>query len=308
MTRSPDFPTTALGSCQCRAVASSISSLINGKGAEMSPHRTSSCQQIAWYLGALGGLALTLGFGGCVSSSVHFPSDSASSVTLDGSLYRPQGPGPFPAMVLLHTCSGVQQLELQWAAWVKARGYVALVVDSFTPRGMRSCGGGAPTYLEVGKDALGALTYLRSLPFVDGKRIGVMGWSHGGAAALSVAATSAVRESEPRGGGFRVSVAFYPSCTAFAYDTGIPVLMLLGGADDWMPPAQCVAAAEALIKRGGPTVEWTVYPGATHAFANSELRAGVMYLGHYLKYDADATADAEQRVEAFLATHLRGTR
>jgi hypothetical protein len=79
----------------------------------MSPHRTSSCQQIARYLGALGGLALTLGFGGCVSS-VHFPSVySASSVTLDGSLYRPQGPGPFPAMVLLHTCSGVQRLELQ---------------------------------------------------------------------------------------------------------------------------------------------------------------------------------------------------
>src|SRR5215813_8665629 len=122
-------------------------SLINGKGAEMSPHRTSSCQQIARYLGALAGLVLTLGFGGCVSS-VHFPSVySASSVTLDGSLYRPQGPGPFPTMVLLHTCSGVQQLELQWAAWVRARGYVALVVDSFAPRGKRDCGGGAPTYL-----------------------------------------------------------------------------------------------------------------------------------------------------------------
>ena len=251
-------------------------------------------------------LVLMLGFGGCVSS-VHFPSVySASPVTLDGSLYRPQGPGPFPAMVLLHTCSGVQQLELQWAAWVRARGYVALVVDSFTPRGMRNCGGGAPW--ANGEDAFGALTYLRSLPFVDGKRIGVMGWSYGATAALRAATTSAVVESEPRAGGFRVSVAFYPSCNAFGSDTNIPVLMLLGGNDDWMPPAQCVAAAEALVKRGGSTVEWTVYPGATHAFANSELRAGVMYLGHYLKYDADATADAEKRVEAFLATHLRGTR
>ena len=274
----------------------------------MSPHRTSSCQQIARYLGALGGLVLALGFGGCVSS-VHFSSVySASSVTLDGSLYRPQGPGPFPTMVLLHTCSGVQQLELQWAAWVRARGYVALVVDSFAPRGKRNCGGGAPTYLEVGKDAFGALTYLRSLPFVDSKRIGVMGWSHGAAAALTVATTSAVVESKPRGGGFRVSVAFYPNCYAFGSDTDIPVLILLGGNDDLMPPALCVAAAEALIKRGGPTVEWTVYPGATHAFANSELRAGVMYLGHFLKYDGNATADAEKRVEAFLATHLRGTR
>ena len=272
----------------------------------MSPHRTSSCQQITRYLGALGGLVLTLGFGGCGSSAVHFPSVySASPVTLDGSLYHPQGPGPFPAMVLLDTCSGVQQLELQWAAWVRARGYVALLVDSFTPRGMLNCKGSP---WGNGEDAFGALTYLRSLPFVDGKRIGVMGWSYGATAALRVATRSAVVGSEPRDGGFRVSVAFYPTCTAFGSDTNIPVLMLLGGSDDWMPPAQCVAAAEALIKRGGPTVEWTVYPGATHAFANSELRAGVMYSGHYIKYDADATADAEKRVEAFLATHLRDTR
>ena len=122
-------------------------------------------------------------------------------------------------------------------------------------------------------------------------------------AALTVATTSAVVESKPRGGGFRVSVAFYPNCDAFGSDTDIPVLMLLGGSDDLMPPALCVAAAEALIKRGGPTVEWTVYPGAHHAFANWELRDGGMY-----KYDANATADAEKRVEAFLATHLRGTR
>ncbi len=282
---------------------------MRGKGAEMSPHRTSSCQQIARYLGALGGLVLTLGFGGCGSSLVHFPSVySASSVTLAGSLYRPQGPGPFPAMVLLHGCSGLLEYHLQWAAWARARGYVALVVDSFTPRGTRNvCGKGrSPTYLEVGEDAFGALTYLRSLPFVDGERIGVMGWSYGGWAALRVAATSAVMESEPRGGGFRVSVAFYPNCTGFAYDTGIPVPMLLGSADDWTPPDTCVAAAEALIQRGG-TVEWKVYSGVTHGF--DEYRSGVtMYLGHTLKYDANATADAEKRIEAFLATHLRGTR
>jgi dienelactone hydrolase len=189
---------------------------------------------------------------------------------------------------------------------------------------MRNCGG----VWGNGEDAFGALTYLRSLPFVDGKRIGVMGWSYGATAALRVATTSAVVESEPRDGGFRVSVAFYPRCDAFGYDTNIPVLMLLGGNDDWTPPAQCVAAAEALIKRGGSTVEWTVYPGATHNFDNSELRAGnrcehgsdrscrdheriranAWHLGHSLEYDANATADAEKRVGAFLATHLRGTR
>src|SRR3989442_2068279 len=239
--------------------------------------------------------SLSLVLGGC-ASGVHFPSASTGSgydrpgapVTLSGSLYRPDGPGPLPSMVVLHTCGGLQRLELDWADWLKARGYVALVVDSFTPRGTRNvCGTGRnPTYAEVGGDAFGALAYLRSLPFVDGERIGVMGWSYGAMAALRVAGASVVDSAKPQGGGFRVSVAFYPSCRAFASDTAIPLLMLLGGSDDWTPPEMCVAGAEALLQRGGRTVEWKVYPGVHHGFDNFALRTGVTYLRHTLKYDA----------------------
>ncbi|MCZ6547765.1 MAG: hypothetical protein O6837_06555 [Deltaproteobacteria bacterium] len=49
---------------------------------------------------------LALGFvlflGGCVSS-IHFQTGSDEHTMIDGYLFRPEGTGPFPAMVLLHT-------------------------------------------------------------------------------------------------------------------------------------------------------------------------------------------------------------
>ena len=62
----------------------------------------------------------------------------------------------------------------EWARWLTSEGYVALVLDSFTPRGVTNvCGTGrGPTTLDADADAFGALRYLRSLPFVDGERVG----------------------------------------------------------------------------------------------------------------------------------------
>jgi len=54
-------------------------------------------------------------------------------------------------------------------------------------------------------------------------------------------------------------------------------------------------------------VSWTVYPGAHHGFDMAELgtRPFVTRRGHIMQYDPKATADAEQRVRAFLHQHLR---
>src|SRR5262249_5149681 len=50
-------------------------------------------------------------------------------------IYRPEGPGPFPAMVVLHGCSGVTNHAHTWGAQLSVWGYVAIVVDSLGPRG-----------------------------------------------------------------------------------------------------------------------------------------------------------------------------
>jgi len=121
--------------------------------------------------------------GGCASRT-SIPT-SSGNLTLPADLSRPDGSGPFPAVILLAPCGGVEPFMADWAGWLKDQGYVALLVDSFTPRGARSaCQGGPPTVSTAARDALDALAYAKSLPFVDGNRVAVMGWSHGGAAAL----------------------------------------------------------------------------------------------------------------------------
>jgi len=75
--------------------------------------------------------------GGCAGAAVPFPAEPRPG-SVYHSLQKPDGEGPFPAVVLLHTCGGLQQHVLEWAQRLRAHEYVALVLDSFTPRGEKS--------------------------------------------------------------------------------------------------------------------------------------------------------------------------
>lgn len=125
---------------------------------------------------------------GC-ASGVSFPA-LTPGVTLRSELYRPSGPGPFPAMVLMHSCSGLSTAERAWADWLKSEGYVALTVESLASRGFTNAcqpTQPAPGLLDIVRDAYAARNFLQSQPFVDRERIGVIGWSWGAGAAARAA-------------------------------------------------------------------------------------------------------------------------
>src|SRR4051812_35788378 len=67
---------------------------------------------------------------------------AGKGLELSGTLVRPAGPGPFPAIVALHGCSGLYgragELSARhedWARRLTAEGYVVLFPDSFGSRG-----------------------------------------------------------------------------------------------------------------------------------------------------------------------------
>ena len=110
---------------------------------------------------------------------------------LAGVLFKPEGEGPFPAVVGMHGCGGlfnkkgaVVARETAWAHMLTERGYVVLFPDSFGSRGVtKACADGGPDarpWAERSEDAYAALLYLQSLLFVIGDRVALMGWSHGG--------------------------------------------------------------------------------------------------------------------------------
>jgi len=215
---------------------------------------------------------------GCVAttSSLTLTTTTASGTLeqIPATMLKPEGPGPFPAIVIMHDCSGPRTRSsgapMRWARELVEKGYVIIIHDSFTPRGFAGgvCTNSSPNRNDVAParrtpDAYAALAYLRTLPYVDGSRIGIMGGSHGGSTTLA-SVVAAETEKEPfaqeKRTGFIAAVALFPGCAARlgewrtvrqaggsnqitnyigVYKPVAPLLILIGERDDWTPAEPC---------------------------------------------------------------------
>lgn len=274
------------------------------------------------------------------SGVIVHSSSAGAAQDLPATLLKPDGNGPFPAVVILHDCSGLGARSSgapgRWGALLAGEGYVVIIPDSFLPRGLPDGVCTAKTARDGLKaapmvriaDAFAALAFLRSLAYVDGKHIAVMGGSHGGSSTL---ATLAAPVSE---NGFAAGIALYPGCaasygawgvtrtgqfrgpvTAFngVYTPSAPLLILVGEKDDWTPAEHCRVLAERARAAGKP-VTLKIYPGAYHSFDSpnpprylDERNNVNKPEGHGATTGGDpiAWADAIKEVKAFLAEHLR---
>lgn len=211
---------------------------------------------------------------------VGIPSDNGE---LSAVLYRPAGPGPFPAIVALHGCGGLWRsdgrLSLRHADWgerLSQAGYLVLMPDSYGSRGLGSqCGVKElpvrPSRERVA-DAAASRRWLQTRAEVKPDSIALLGWAGGGAAVL--AAVRSDRRPADLKPDFSRAIAFYPSCRfqleSESFSARMPLLMLMGDADDWTPPAPCDFLAKAATKRG-EKVELVLYPGAFHDFDHPRL-------------------------------------
>jgi dienelactone hydrolase len=212
---------------------------------------------------------------------------------VQGYLSKPKGAGPFPAVVLLHTCLGLPADRVAIGERIAAWGYVALFVDDFATRGLKeTC---AVDFNPALPDAYGALAYLSRLPYVDPARVAAIGFSQGGDTALKIATGGAA--------GFKAAAAFYAPCANVAGATlDIPTLILAGAKDEVTPARDCVE----LAKRQQPDmVKLVVYPGAAHAFDLPEFRGARQVMGMSLAYDRDAAQRSWGELRSFLAARLK---
>lgn len=265
--------------------------------------------------------------GGCAGSIPFENATPKTPVRVEGRLVKPDGPGPFPALVLLHGCHGVSPHIYAWARWLAARGYVAFVVDSYGPRKEPADCKDDPSPNATPNtarfdDAIGALRYLQSRPFVIPDRVASFGWSQGGQYAMSVINGPTLERARARGValppvGFAAAIALSPGgCRDYAKELVVrPLLLLIGGSDDWTPPQYCREMA-ANVRARGADVTLVEYKGAYHYFDVVGQRKKVLKdieqpfsLGSYgvtVAYDPEAAADAQRQVEAFLARVLTG--
>ena len=223
---------------------------------------------------------------------------------LIGYLSKPDGAGPFPAVVHLHGCTGLtERMRRQTGARMTNWGYVSLFIDSFATRGLADDCVTPPADRHA--DAMGALSYLATLPFVDTRRIALVGHAQGGAAALQVASERPYRLFDmPEDLSYRAVVAFYPRCNAAKQTLALPTLILIGELDAWSPIKLCEWWMQRRDGRGAP-VRLVVYPEAFHGFDDPGIRNGMDFtFGHWIKYDPDAAAQATGELANFLTHNL----
>lgn len=270
---------------------------------------------------------------------------AAQSISVPFTLSKPAGDGPFPAVVILHDCSGLgprsSGAPWRWSSELTRRGYVTLWPDSFSTRGYPGgvCTDATPRRISPEQrvaDAQAALIHLRSLSFVDSKRIAVMGGSNGGSSTLATI-VQADGDAAPTESSFTAAIALYPACGrsygswkaervaahgapvvkySGVFKPRAPLMILTGALDDWTPAEPCRRLVEAAQAAVHP-VEIIVYPGAHHSF---DSIAPVRYVAGRINSNAptgrgattggnaEAWKDAILRVERFLARHLSASK
>jgi len=257
---------------------------------------------------------------------VSFPSVDDAKTPLVGYVFKAaNAPAKAPAVVLMHGRAGAyssaakgvytaETLSMRhkwWARYWAERGYVAIVVDGFGPRGYPG-GFAAGTYNDRPDsinevtirplDAYGALKYLRSRADVDGARVGLMGWSNGGSATLAAMADDKV--GDMRKLGFKAGLSFYPGCglkkrfDAKGYTAYAPVRVFIGTEDEEVSPKLCQELV-ARSRKLGSDVELTVYPGATHSFDDPGKKR------QSVPANAEAAEDAREKAGAFFDRLLK---
>lgn len=223
-----------------------------------------------------------------IEQNVSFPSGAAQ---LGGMIARPEGAGPFPAVVVIHEAFGLNDNIRTIARRLADQGYLAFAVDLFAGRNRAVCmfrfvSGVLANSLDHGgiHDLRAALDFLVTQPAVDTARIGTIGFCMGGSFAVAWACT------DDR---LQVIAPFY-SFNPQPIDAVARACPVVGSFPQNDPTRNQARTLDAALTRHAIPHDIKTYPGARHSFFNDQGR----------NYDPAASDDAWQRTLAFFAVHI----
>ena len=183
-------------------------------------------------------------------------------------VFKPQGPGPWPAVIVVPGSLGVAPSHVFKAELLTDAGIAACVIDPFGGRGVTSTVANQAQYSFAASawDVLATATLLHDREDIDPTRIGAQGHSRGGSAVLSAACMA--RLVDTGGVSLRAVYAAYPWCgQQFERpDVGKTVVRsVIGDRDEWCLPQQVQAHMQAM-RLAGCEASFRLFPGAHHSF------------------------------------------
>lgn len=219
--------------------------------------------------------------------------------------------GPVPALGMLHGCGGLRQVQEAYADRVLEAGYAVVIVDSNGARGIgrfgamsRVCTAQTLWGQDRAADIAAVLAELQDTPGIDGDRLALIGWSHGGWSLMEALAFSG-RGDQPRAlrdhalsltPRVRLAIAMYPYCgfpmrtSGADIDPDIPLRAILAEQDVIAPHGACERRFERAAT-AGVDLDYSVWDGQSHAFDEPNPPPDPR-----IRYDAEAAQRAREQV------------
>ncbi|MCC7104215.1 MAG: dienelactone hydrolase family protein [Chloroflexi bacterium] len=243
--------------------------------------------------------------GGMVAGVVGMTGGGGDSI--HAYVARPDGPGPYPGVVLLHHAPGWDEFYREFSRRFAEHGFIAACPDLYERYGhgtpddvaARVRGDGGVADDSVVADAEAAMQWIKAQPGSNG-RVGIVGTCSGGRHSLLVASRVAGFDAvaDLWGGGViarpeqltpkrPVAVAdLTPSLTA-------PLIGLFGN-EDTSPSPEQVNQHEEILKQHGKTYMFHRYDGAGHGF----------FYYHAPSYRQQQAMDGWNKIIAFFNQYL----
>ena len=198
--------------------------------------------------------------------------------TMETYLARPDGPGPYPAVIVVQEIWGVNSHIQSVTGRLPALGYVGISPALFHREGRHTltlyeemdeslAHMGNMTDANILADLHAVIAFLQSQPYVQADRIGITGFCVGGRISYLAAANFAEVTAAVDFYGGRSLVAFGNGKSPVEQTPNIKApIMGLFGEEDGNPSPEDVATIEAELRKQGKECEFHSYPGCGHGF------------------------------------------
>ena len=223
---------------------------------------------------------------------VTYPSPGGTSGTMRGYLVQPSGPGPFPAVLVIHENRGLNPYIEDVARRAAVEGFLALAPDGLAPVG------GYPGNDDDGRtlqanldqeklrtDMVNSARVVKTHALSTGK-LGVTGFCWGGSTTNYLAVTL--------GAEMRAGVPFYGAAPETARVSAIKAPLLIHYAENDERINALWPAFETALKANSVQYEMYIYPGTQHGFHNNSTP----------RYQEAAAKLAWERTISFFKKHL----
>ena len=221
-----------------------------------------------------------------------YASPGGTSGEMRGYLVRPQGEGPFPAVVVIHENRGLNPYIEDVARRLAVEGFLAFAPDGLYPVG------GYPGNDEDGKemqaaldkeklftDLLNGAAFVKSHALSTGK-LGATGFCYGGGVVNAFAVEM--------GAGLNAGVPYYGRAAMTADVPKIKAPLMIQNAEDDPRINEGMPAYAEALEANGVTFEMHTYPGTRHGFHNTSTP----------RHNEEQATIAWDRTISFFKTHL----